>query len=134
MLSEIEPDKSVSGGTWYHDGEFAAAWISSLREMARSYLENNMSKVTTLQELHTYIQQQPGPSAPTEEDVQAIMRTLELDEIVYSVQSETGQMIYVPRQRLVLVAPCRGGEAWVAAQAYPRWQRQSSLPGLDFHP
>lgn len=99
MLSEIEPDKSVSGGAWYHDGEFAAAWISSLREMARSYLENNMSKVKTLQELHTYIQQQPGPSPPMEEDVQAIMRTLELDVIVYSVQSETGQMIYVPQQR-----------------------------------
>merc|ERR1719210_2009889 len=31
MVWGIEPSSEVSGGTWYHEGEFAANWIESLR-------------------------------------------------------------------------------------------------------
>jgi len=99
MLWDIEPDKAVSGGTWYQDGEFAASWIESLRDRCLQFLENNNGRVVSLQDVHAFIQQQPGPSTPTQEDVAAIMRTLQLDEVVYSMQSSNGQMVYAQRQR-----------------------------------
>jgi len=105
MLAEIEPDKSVSGGTWYHDGEFARDWVETLREHCKSFLESHSGKVVSLSDVHAYIQQQPGPSAPTADDVQAIMRTLELDEVIYSVQTGEGHLVYTQRDRGANGAP-----------------------------
>lgn len=99
MLWEIEPSKAVSGGTFYQDGEFAATWIEQLRQHCQQYIDSFAGKVVTLQMVHAYIQEQPGPSVPSQEDIQAIMRTLELDEIVYATQSGTGDIIYTARNR-----------------------------------
>merc|ERR1711972_974354 len=98
MKWDIEPDKTVSGGTWYQDGEFAASWIESLRERCSQFLENNNGRVVSLQDVHAFIQQQPCPSTPTQEDVAAIMRTLQLDEVIYSMESPAGTM-YACRNR-----------------------------------
>jgi DNA-directed RNA polymerase III subunit RPC6 len=32
MLFDVEPATEVSGGTWYHEGEFAIGWVETLRE------------------------------------------------------------------------------------------------------
>jgi len=97
MLWDTEPAREVSGGTWYHDGTFAANWIESLRSRCQEYLENNRGRAVSLQDVHMFAMQQPGPSVPQEEDIAAIMRTLELDEEVYSMQSPSGQTVYTQR-------------------------------------
>jgi len=101
MVWEVEPAPEVSGGTWYHDGEFASDWIESLRERCQLYLENNSGRAVTLEDIYSFVLLQPagGPSVPTQDDVAAIMRTLELDEEIYSVQTSTGQMVYTLRNR-----------------------------------
>lgn len=96
MVWNIEPSAAVSGGTWYQDGEFAFSWIESLRERCLNYLEANKGKVVTLPDLHAHIQEQPGPSIPTQEEVADIMRTLQLDERIYARET-SGMMVYTTR-------------------------------------
>jgi len=99
MLWDTEPAREVSGGTWYHDGTFAAAWIESLRSRCQEYLDDNQGRAVSLQDVHNFAMQQPGPSVPQEEDIAAIMRTLELDEEVYSMHSSAGQTLYTQRNQ-----------------------------------
>jgi len=97
MLYDVEPALEVSGGSWYHDGEFAASWVEQLRQRCQQYLEANNGKAVTLQDVHSHVSMSPGVSVPSEQDIEHIMRTLELDEFVYAVQA-SGQMIYTVRK------------------------------------
>lgn len=99
MLFDTEPDKDLSGGTWYSDGEFNQSWVESLRRFCIEFLESNAGRVVSLLDLLSYVQQQPGPSVPTQDDVQHIMRTLELDEEVYALPATNGIMVYALRSR-----------------------------------
>jgi len=99
MLYDVEPAQEVSGGSWYHDGEFAASWVEQLRQRCQQYLEEHNGRAVTLQDVHGHVSMSPGVSVPSEQDIEHIMRTLELDEFVYSVQAATGQMIYTLRSR-----------------------------------
>mmetsp|Transcript_2152 Transcript_2152/g.4893 ORF Transcript_2152/g.4893 Transcript_2152/m.4893 type:complete len:303 (+) Transcript_2152:268-1176(+) len=120
MLWDTEPAQEVSGGTWYHEGEFAAAWVESLRQQCQQFMESNNGKAVTLQDVHAHLLQKPGPSVPTEEDTAQVMRTLALDEDVYSVQTATGQMVYTQRNRAFDIFAGR----------IPNLFAQSELPGL----
>jgi len=97
MLWDIEPAREVSGGTFYNDGMFNGGWLEQLRERCLEFLEQSGQRVVSLADLYAYVIQQPGPSVPTEEDISAIMRTLELDELIYSVQTASGDMQYCYR-------------------------------------
>mmetsp|Transcript_95230 Transcript_95230/g.168604 ORF Transcript_95230/g.168604 Transcript_95230/m.168604 type:complete len:325 (-) Transcript_95230:21-995(-) len=99
MLIDLEPAREVSGGNWYHDGEFATGWVEELRERCQALLEQRPGQPVSLQDLHQFVLEQPGPSVPSEDDIQSIMRTLELDEYVYAVRDRNGQMMYAQRQR-----------------------------------
>lgn len=99
MLWDVEPAQETFGGTWYHQGEFAASWVESLRQQCLQFLESNPGKAVTLEEVHDHVMQQPNQSKPTADDIAQVMRTLELDEELYSVQTATGQMHYTLRNR-----------------------------------
>jgi len=95
MLYEIQPSVAVSGGTWYQGGEFAQQWIEQLRERCLEYV--HQQQIVSLPDLHSYIQEQPGPSTPTPEEVAQIMRTLQLDELIYA-REKFGVMHYCVRK------------------------------------
>eukprot|EP00927_Polykrikos_kofoidii_P056479 TRINITY_DN50598_c0_g1_i1.p1 TRINITY_DN50598_c0_g1~~TRINITY_DN50598_c0_g1_i1.p1 ORF type:complete len:315 (+),score=56.35 TRINITY_DN50598_c0_g1_i1:204-1148(+) len=100
MAWDVEPAREVSGGTWYRDGEFAAGWIETLRSRCLEYVERNMGRSVTLQDIHFFVQEQPtGPSVPTEEDIACILRSLELDEAIYAEQTSEGMKIYTHRSQ-----------------------------------
>lgn len=99
MRFDVEPDKSISGGTWYRDGEFATAWIESLRQNCLQFLVDRRQAPVTLDELHMHVQQQPGPSVPTQEDVRFIMRSLELEEEILVMHTASGHVAYCLRRR-----------------------------------
>merc|ERR1712019_93885 len=97
MAYDMEPAREVTGGFGYRDGEFASNWIEQLRKRAHEFLEQRQGQgYSSLQEIHGHLVQTPGPSMPSEDDVQAIMRTLELDEAVYSVPQQ-GELFYAVR-------------------------------------
>eukprot|EP00747_Dinoflagellata_sp_TGD_P083180 gnl/TRDRNA2_/TRDRNA2_161997_c0_seq1.p1 gnl/TRDRNA2_/TRDRNA2_161997_c0~~gnl/TRDRNA2_/TRDRNA2_161997_c0_seq1.p1 ORF type:complete len:320 (-),score=63.26 gnl/TRDRNA2_/TRDRNA2_161997_c0_seq1:56-910(-) len=98
MMYDVEPSREVTGGTWYHDGEFATGWIETLRERCQECLSSNGGRAITLKQIHLHVIQQPGPTVPTEDDIAAIMRTLELDEEVFSLQSGVGR-VYSQRRK-----------------------------------
>jgi len=55
-----------------------------------------------LQDIHSYVLQNPVAGAsktPQEEDIQCIMRTMELDEDIYAISTSQGQMVYTHRNR-----------------------------------
>merc|ERR550532_2661785 len=87
MLYDVEPAQEVSGGSWYHDGEFAASWVEQLRQRCQQFMEANNGKAVTLQDVHGHVSMSPGVSVPSEQDIEHIMRTLDLDEMVYSLRS-----------------------------------------------
>lgn len=100
MLWEIEPSEAVSGGQWYHDGEFAFSWIESLRQACQDYLENNVGHAVALHDVHEYVLQNvAGRSVPSTENIAGIMRTLELEEEIFAKQHDNGEMMYTLRSK-----------------------------------
>merc|ERR1712194_275693 len=90
--------EAVSGGQWYHDGEFAFSWIESLRQACQDYLEANVSQPVALHEVHEYVLQNvAGRSVPTVENIAAIMETLRLEDEVFAKQADNGEMMYTMR-------------------------------------
>jgi len=99
MLIDLEPSKEVSGGTWYKDGEFNSSWIETLREHCLAHLEKNPGRPASLADLHRYVMQHPAPQVPTEDDINSIMKTLELDEDVSSIVSQNGQKVFMKKRK-----------------------------------
>eukprot|EP00931_Biecheleriopsis_adriatica_P120412 TRINITY_DN95537_c0_g1_i1.p1 TRINITY_DN95537_c0_g1~~TRINITY_DN95537_c0_g1_i1.p1 ORF type:complete len:323 (-),score=71.22 TRINITY_DN95537_c0_g1_i1:8-955(-) len=96
MLFDMEPSREVSGGTWYLDGEFNHKWVDKLRSHCQDFLQQVSGRGVALDEIHRYVTQQPigGPQVPTEDDVNSILRTLELEEEVSKEVREDGKKIF----------------------------------------
>mmetsp|Transcript_21853 Transcript_21853/g.62042 ORF Transcript_21853/g.62042 Transcript_21853/m.62042 type:complete len:312 (+) Transcript_21853:106-1041(+) len=99
MLWDTEASSEISGGTWYREGEFAAAWVDSLRQQCQQFLADNNGKVVTLQDVHNHVIMKPQQSVPSEDDIATVMRTLELDEDIYAINTGGGQRLYTQRNR-----------------------------------
>lgn len=98
MMKGIEPAVDVTGGEWYQDGVWMGEWIERLRDLCKKFLEYNQGKAVLLRDIHEYVLQHE-PRRATEANVKQIMRTLELDEEVYSAGAEGGAMLYTERNQ-----------------------------------
>jgi len=111
MLIDVEPAKEVSGGTWYQDGVFAEGWVNGLREQCREHMSQNSDRLVTLDDLYDKISSQPiagATKSATKENVEAIMRTLELEEEVHVVEDRSvtgGEKAYCMIQRGINSGP-----------------------------
>lgn len=99
MASDVTPAHELTGGSWYQDGELASNWIEQLRQLCQEFLLQNSGRTVTLQEVTEYVVQQPCQSVPDENNIAEILRTLELDEDIYSVQRPNGEMHYTLRNQ-----------------------------------
>lgn len=43
MLYDIEPDRSITGGTWYSDQEFESEFVDVLNQQCYRYLQQAVS-------------------------------------------------------------------------------------------
>jgi len=108
MLFDLQPSAEISGGNWYKDGEFAIGWVEKLRENCMQYFDEHAGAAATLDELYDHIISQPcGHSVPTKEDIEQILRTLELDEAIYNQTSQQGVQVYAQRSGLFDVGASR---------------------------
>ncbi|CEL92516.1 unnamed protein product [Vitrella brassicaformis CCMP3155] len=96
MLFELEPDKEVSGGSWYRDGEFDEKLIESLRQHCEDMISS--CGKATLSEIRQHLKTS-GISKDDlpEEDIITVLRTLELEQKIVSFDDEgatIGDKIY----------------------------------------
>lgn len=128
MLFELEPSKDVSGGSWYQDGEFNEELIGQLRRTCAAFIRDNMP---TLEEIHRHVSSSiAGHQGLTLDDMQTIIRTLELEDVVTSVISpQTGDTRYV-----TLRWPAIDGFASVPCSVCPVRDQCSVGGGKFIHP
>jgi len=48
MLYDIQPDRSVTGGSWYTDQDFDSQFVDTLIMMCHRFLEQKVSTVDSL--------------------------------------------------------------------------------------
>merc|ERR1712093_379833 len=85
MVYDMEPCKEVSGGNWYKDGEFDSELIEALQDQCLGYIMNQ-SQPATLTSICNHVKTSGiSQIAHSEEDIQSILRTLELDRLITQV-------------------------------------------------
>uniref|UniRef100_A0A7S2E4V0 DNA-directed RNA polymerase III subunit RPC6 n=1 Tax=Haptolina brevifila TaxID=156173 RepID=A0A7S2E4V0_9EUKA len=80
MLYELVPSKEITGGPWYHEGEFDYGFINELKRVAEGYLaREHMATLTTF---YTFIRDSgiiKGHSGLKMEHVESVLQSLVYD-------------------------------------------------------
>jgi DNA-directed RNA polymerase III subunit RPC6 len=96
MKYDVEPAEQVSGGRWYHNGDWDTELVEWMTALCREKMDMCSRAPVNLREIHSHLMQHPGPrrSSPLSiEHVADIMRSLELDDEVVSI-CEHGERFY----------------------------------------
>lgn len=93
MVYDMEPCKEVSGGNWYKDGEFDSELIEALQEQCLGYIMNQ-AQPASISSICNHIKTSGiSQIAHSEDDIQSILRTLELDRLIMQ-QIRNGTTVY----------------------------------------
>jgi hypothetical protein len=101
MKIDVDPLDKVSGGRWYHNGEWDAELVKWITDLCRRRMCTGSGETVYLRDIHEYIMRHPGPrrQPPTIDHVEDVMRSLELDEEICSVVDSEGERMYSERRR-----------------------------------
>ncbi|CAL5219533.1 g1384 [Coccomyxa viridis] len=94
MLAELEPASEITGGAWYTNQEFDAAFIDVLREFCHKYIQE-MGEVTLADMVKALQKQRVSKLELGPGDVQSILRTLLYDGYIESMDRD-GEDVYRP--------------------------------------
>jgi len=111
MLYDLEPDNSVTGGTWYSDQDFESEFVEILNQQCHRFLLHREEKSNTnksggplavrngslvkISEMQSYISELGiSKVALNKKDLEAIMRTLIYDGKAERLSDEKGDALF----------------------------------------
>ncbi|ORM39542.1 DNA-directed RNA polymerase III subunit RPC6 [Babesia sp. Xinjiang] len=94
MLFNVKPARELTGGSFYFNGEFNEILVEHIQEQVGGFLAKYQG--SSLTQITNFLKTSDKISGEVvEEDVLSIIKTLMLEEKVYSAPTATGNTIYI---------------------------------------
>jgi DNA-binding MarR family transcriptional regulator len=101
MKFDLNPSEKLSGGRWYHNGEWDYEMVSWMTRICRDRMAESDEQPVCTRDIFEYVMQNPAPRRVqlSLDHVEDIMRALELDEEIVSIIDERGDRLYLERRQ-----------------------------------